>query len=126
MKNDSELLSGLVCEFSEETSFKLRSIIFKYRNSPTFEEGTQAILEKEEEIITEFIKEEFGSEVMEFFNSRISWNRSENIKNWDFPGRWLAEENERTIELLSDRHISFIFSNSGLYSIKVSKLENQK
>jgi len=126
MKNNSEVPSSLICEFSEETAFKLRSVIFKSRNSPTFEESAQTILEKEEEIIAEFVKEEFGQDVMEFFNSRISWDRAEDIKNWDFPGKWLVEENELTFELLSDRHISFIFSNSGLYSIKVSKLENQK
>ena len=113
------------CLLSADALSEIRRKVHKSRKdsfSPQQEVSAAEILSHDTRLIEEFITEEFESEYVALFNSRVQPDPWPEINSWEYPGPWLNPISENLSRILDGKDAVYIFSKSGSYTLHVSKI----
>jgi hypothetical protein len=76
----------------------------------------------EHTIIVNFLQDEFGELVASTHQKYVDCTTLPDVRSWSYPGEWTSPFIEDLAEVFGDRPVGHLFSNSGLFTIALSRI----
>jgi len=114
------------CTLSADGLSEIRRKVYGSRKDTSVLVGTTStsdMTSHDMRVITAFLAEDFEALVLTLFNERVQPDPWPEINSWDYPGPWLNAITEEISSMLEDRDSGFLFSKSGLYTLKIARIE---
>ena len=119
------MASMVRCTLSADALSEIRRKVNNSRKDTSVSSETAAtheIISHDVRVITAFLLDDFEELVTELFTTRVQPEPWPEITSWEYPGPWINAMTEQISGFLEDRDLGHIFAKSGLYTLRISKI----
>lgn len=108
-----------------EASHEIRRQVHRQRIDRKITAESHSLIEIqaiEHTIILNFLREEFGDLVAVAHEQNVDHTTLPDVRSWSYPGDWISPYVEELAPVFGDRPVGYVFSNSGVFTIALSRI----